>query len=299
MPYSSIIQKLPADLQPAIHELVETLRHEWQEQTFARLSEQIGQLAEAQQRTEQRVHELAEGQRALAEAQQRTEQRVHELAEAQQRTEQQVHELAEAQQRTEQRVHELAEAQRRSEERLDRLEETVAELVRAVAELRAAVQGLLEHQRRMQDELAEHTGILLEWRYRDRPYAYFGRVLRRARTVPWEEIEAELEQRLTDEELEEVALLDVLVRGRPKKDIAKDQLWVAVEVSKVVDRHDVERAQRRTEILRRAGYPVVAAVAGREVTGGGHECAQQHAVALIRDGSIEFWDSALEKACGT
>jgi DNA repair exonuclease SbcCD ATPase subunit len=67
----------------------------------------------------------------LAEAQQRTEQRVAELAEAQRRTEERVTELAEAQQRTEQRVAELAEAQRRTEERLGILEQRVAELAEA------------------------------------------------------------------------------------------------------------------------------------------------------------------------
>jgi len=63
-------------------------------------------------------NELKEIVRDLAEAQQRTEQRVGQLAEAQQRTEQRLEQLAEAQQRTEQRLEQLAEAQRRTEEEL-------------------------------------------------------------------------------------------------------------------------------------------------------------------------------------
>jgi DNA repair exonuclease SbcCD ATPase subunit len=116
---------------------------------FRELKQTVGELAEAQQRTQQQVTELAEAQQRteqrvaeLAEAQQRTQQQVAELVEAQQRTEQRVAELAEAQQRTEQRVAELAEAQRRSEERLGRLESAIEQLVHAIDGLRKQVGGL-------------------------------------------------------------------------------------------------------------------------------------------------------------
>jgi len=95
---------------------------------FNELKEIVRDLAEAQQRTEQRVEQLAE-------AQQRTEQRVEQLAEAQQRTEQRVEQLAEAQQRTEQRVEQLAEAQQRTEEALQLL-------ARGLSETRSEVAGL-------------------------------------------------------------------------------------------------------------------------------------------------------------
>jgi len=106
------------------------------------LSVKMGELAEAQKRTEQRAEELAEAQKEtqkevgrldralqeLAEAQKETQKEVgrldralQELAEAQKRTEQRVEELAEAQKRTEQRAEELAEAQKRTEEELRKL----------------------------------------------------------------------------------------------------------------------------------------------------------------------------------
>ncbi len=47
---------------------------------FSELKAIVGELAQAQQRTEQRVEELAVAQQSLAQAQQRTEQRVEELA---------------------------------------------------------------------------------------------------------------------------------------------------------------------------------------------------------------------------
>ena len=98
---------------------------------FNRLVAVVGELAEAQKRTEQRLEELAE-------AQKRTEQRVEELAEAQKRTEQRLEELAQAQKKTEerldrlsQRLEELAEAQKKTEERLNSLSQRVEELAEA------------------------------------------------------------------------------------------------------------------------------------------------------------------------
>ena len=99
---------------------------------FNDLKEIVRDLAEAQQRTEQRVE-------GLAEAQQRTEQRVEGLAEAQQRTERRVEKLAEAQQRTEQHVETLAGA-------LQRTEYALQQLARQVGGLSDRMGGSLEEE---------------------------------------------------------------------------------------------------------------------------------------------------------
>ncbi len=104
---------------------------------FNELKGIVKELAEAQQRTEQRVEDLAE-------TQQRTEQRVEELAEAQQRTEQRVEELAEAQQRTEQRVEELAESQQHTEHALQQLARQMGGLARQVGGMSDRMGGDLE-----------------------------------------------------------------------------------------------------------------------------------------------------------
>src|ERR671931_1169791 len=59
---------------------------------------------------------------------------VHDLAEAQQRTEQQVAQLVEAQQRTERQIAQLVEAQRRAERQIVRLQDDVGELKGIVLE---------------------------------------------------------------------------------------------------------------------------------------------------------------------
>lgn len=121
----------------------------------------MGEVAEAQKRTETRVEELAEAQtrtearvEELAEAQQRTEMRMEELAVAQKRTEVRMGELAEAQKRTESRMEELAEAEARTEARIDRLtaaqEETRAEIDELVQVTKTLVWG--------QDDLRKQLG---------------------------------------------------------------------------------------------------------------------------------------------
>ncbi len=104
-------------------------------ETQQRTEQRVEDLAEAQQRTEQRVEELAESQQHLVEAQQRTEQRVEDLAKAQQH-------LVEAQQRTEQRVEELAESQQHLVEAQQRTEQRVEELAESQQHTEHALQQL-------------------------------------------------------------------------------------------------------------------------------------------------------------
>ncbi|KUK40443.1 MAG: hypothetical protein XD69_1509, partial [Clostridia bacterium 62_21] len=71
------------------------------------LGAKMGELAEAQKRTEQRVEELAQAQRQSEIRLTRLEAAVEELAQAQKRTEQRVEELAQAQKRTEEELRKL------------------------------------------------------------------------------------------------------------------------------------------------------------------------------------------------
>lgn len=93
--------------------------------------------------------------------------------------------------------------------------------------------------------------------------------MRRAQVVPLQELEAELEERLIDEEMNELRPLDLLARGRlNRKAPPAIELHLALEVSAVVDRNDVERAKQRAAILRRAGYVTVSGVARRSHAAG-------------------------------
>jgi myosin heavy subunit len=306
MSYVSIITKLPLDVQLPILELIESVEANLRQQLavrredFDELQLAIGKLTQAQQASERRLDRLDIALTELAEAQKRTEQRVEELAEAQKRTEQRVEELAEAQKRTEQRVEQLAEGQiqllegqKQINERVSRLEIALTELAEAQKHTELVVAKMVERQDRMQIQLDKHTGYFLEGKYRARPYAFFARVLRKARSVPFDELEEQLEARLSAKEVEEVALLDLLVRGRPKQIYTDVELWLAVEISATIDRGDVERALRRAAILRDAGYPTAPTVAGETITQGAYEQARQANVIVVQNGSLEFWDKTV------
>jgi len=119
MSFAQILESFPSELQLPIARLTEALRDEFgvRRSDFDDLKFIVRELAQAQQRTEQRVEELAQ-------AQQRTEDRVEQLAQS-------VTELAQAQKRTEQRVEELAQAQKRTEDRVEQLAQSVTELAQA------------------------------------------------------------------------------------------------------------------------------------------------------------------------
>jgi chromosome segregation ATPase len=296
------------------------------EQRVGGVESALAELAQAQARTEQRVEELAR-------AQARTEQRVEELAQAQARTEQRVEELAQAQARTEQRVEELAQAQAHIEQRLGRVEIALAELAQAQARTEKRVEELAQAQARTEKRLEElaqaqaHTekrlddlirvvdgiekrlhkveirldrlvGDNLEERYRKNAYAFLGRNLRNIKVITAQELESRLEEHLTDAEVADAALLDVLVQGKIRHHPTTSEVLLAIEVSAVVDRADVERALRRAALLRKAGLLAIPTVAGEEITAGAEESARTSSVFVLQNGRQVNWEQAVASIVG-
>ncbi len=229
----------------------------------------------ANQVTSRDYDRLGKGQERLEGRMDRVEAILERLAEAQTRTEKRVEELAEAQARTEKRVEELAQAQARTEKRLDDLIQVVGG---------------------MQDTLGAVKGRQLELTYKERAGTYFGPLLRRVRVVSPIEIEDDLETHLSAEEFRDLLLIDLLVRGRPRHISDAPQVWLAVEVSGVIDRHDVERAQSRAGYMRKAGYITLPAVAGEDITQGAKKMVQEDGVLLVMNGWTSSWEQALEQA---
>lgn len=232
--------------------------------------------------------------RELAEAQRRTEERVEELAEAQRRTEERVEELAEAQRQLAEAQQQLAAAQQRTEERIARVEEQMVKMVEAQHQMAQTVQALAEDQRRLTDTVSSLKGTVLEWRYRDRAHAYFGDLLRRLQVVPIQSLEETLEARLSEEAVRDLFRLDLLVCGRPRHIPSAPEVYLAVEVSAVVDRRDVQRATRRARALREAGYFTIPVVAGEVLTQGAEDEAKEHRVVIMKDGKVDLWNEAWE-----
>jgi hypothetical protein len=207
---------------------------------------------------------------------------VRELAEAQQRTEARIEQLAEAQRGTEARVEQLAEAQRRTEERL-------AQLTMRVDQLVVATNRLVEVAVVVECDVGELKGFMLEQRYRQHAAAYFAPLLRRIRVLPTQQLadlvdDAEERGLLTEPDRLSLLATDVVVRGLRRDD--RHEAYLAVEVSWVIDGHDVERAAERAALLARVtGKPGIAAVAGRSMSDRAIERARELCVSPVLNGS--------------
>jgi len=250
------------------------------EARFARIEAALDRLAEAQARTEEEFRKYREASEARFA---RIEATLDQLVKAQAQTEARLRELAEAQAQTEARVQELAEAQERyreaSEARFARIE--------------AVLEQVVVQLQKLTDRTGKLEGRLLELTYQQKAGSYFGHLLRRPRALLPAEIEDQLEGRITQEEFRELLAVDLLVSGRPRHLAEAPQVWLVVEISATVDRHDVERARQRADLLRRAGLRAIPTVAGEDATMGALEEAKTHKVLMLQDGRSWFWEEAL------
>jgi hypothetical protein len=186
---------------------------------------------------------------------------VHDLSEAQQRTEQQIAQLVEAQQRTEQQIAQLVEAQWRTERQIVRL----------------------------QDDVGELKGIVLEQRYRTRAFAYFSRLVRRTHALMEDELVSLLEEAvargvLSEDGMDEIARADVVVRGQQRD--GSGEVYLVVEVSWGVGSGDVERAVRRAALLSQTGLHTMPVVAGERITDEAAELARAMRAWQVLDGRV-------------
>ncbi len=235
---------------------------------FEHLTGIVGQLAEAQRRTEERLEQLAEAQR-------RTDERLEQLAEAQRRTEERLEQLAEAQRRTEERlerleatVQSLIEAQKRTEERLERLETVVLALAEAQRRTEAGLQELTAETRRLADWQRGEAGLREGERYERL-------ILKRAPVLFVDGQGGLTDQPFVQQRISRLlkSLPDMAMLTDDENPLLADLVWwkddqfLVVEISRQVNSHDVVRAARRAETLRRTGVQAVGMVIGEEWAG--------------------------------
>jgi predicted transcriptional regulator len=286
-------------------------------QELLALPDLVRELAQAQTRTEARLDTLAARVEELAQAQVRTEARLDALAAR-------VEELAQAQARTEARldalaarVEELAQAQVRTEARLDalaarvdalaarveeltqaqfHLEKQLSELAAAQLRTEQAVADLARSQKEMERRLNEVIGDNIARRYREHAGAYFGKWLKSIRVVSPNDLREDLEQRLTEAEVDDLMLTDVLINGRLRHREGMPEIWLVIEASYTIDRNDVRRAEERAGLMRRAGYRAMPVVAGKQILEGYEGAVEYSQVAAFLDGRRLYWDRAVEAA---
>ena len=260
---SSLGEEAAKSLAHTLGPMFEELGNTVTKAEFRELNATVGRLAEAQERTEERVSQLAEGQASLVAAQVRTEAQVAELTKAQTRTEAQVAELTKAQVRTESRLAELTASQT----------QTQAELT----ELTKVVRTLVINGERQATRLYAVIGWNFETRFRDRLTAYLGRFMRRGRLLRNDEVLDSIEQALDSREADDILRADAIASGL----IDGAASHVVVEVSVACGVDDIDRAERRAVILRKAGLPAVALVAC--------EVISPELVAYARGKQVRIW----------
>ena len=218
---------------------------------------------------------------------------VRELVQAQQRTEGRVGRLEETQQRTEARVGQLAESveslRAETERRFQELATAQLTLTRRIDDLREAVQTLADRTYTLTTDVGELKGSDLERRYRERPFAYFQRLIRQAHTLSGDELNAMLDRavtagQLTEEDVDEIVWADAIVRGRRRED--GQEVFLVVEASWGVGPYDVQRADKRAKLLAKAGVTTLPVVAGMWVTPDGEVAAQATRVWRVTNGRV-------------
>jgi hypothetical protein len=253
----------------------------------------FAELAEIQRRSEAELGEFRQRMEAeLAELRRYVDTRFAELAEAQRRIEV---ELAELRRYVDTRFAELAEAQQRIEVELAELRRRTDERFAQLAESQLRIQEQLLG---IKDELADVRGRQLELEYRIKAAAFFGGWLRKPAVVEISDIWDQLEEHLDEIDMRRLTAVDLIVRGQLPKKRGGGEVWLAVEVSNVVDLNDVERAIERAALLRRAGLPAIPVVGGKRLTRGAAASVAERRVVLSKGGELVGWDEMLDSTLG-
>jgi polyhydroxyalkanoate synthesis regulator phasin len=232
------------------------------DEATARLTAIVEALAEAQQRTEERLGALTERVDALAERVDALAERVDALADAQRRTDAQLAALA---------------------ERVDRLAHVVDALTRQVEALTGQVSALTGHV----DWL---RGDAIERRYRERPHTYLNAIAHRMHLLTPRELDALLDPAvergdLSTDEANQIRAADGVFQGRRTAD--GTEVYVVLEASVGVGLRDVVRARERADLLARTRVDTAAVVGGTWIVPEAVEAARAHGVWQIADGRTE------------
>jgi uncharacterized coiled-coil protein SlyX len=217
------------------------------------------------------------------------------LAEAQAESAERLTHLEDRMARVEAVLEQLVVSHAEANKRLTRVEAALEVAGERLSRVEAAIMELATVQKFHEERLARLQGHFLEAMYRDKCGAHFGPLLRRARVVPTQSIEDDLEAALSAREMDDVCRLDLLIAGQPRRRPDAAEVWLAVEVSATVDRHDVARAIDRSALLRRAGMIALPVVAGEDITRGAEAAAGREQVVVLQDGNVEHWDEALAR----
>jgi len=170
--------------------------------------------------------------------------------------------------------------------KVDKIEKDVAILKQDVDILKQDVAILKQDVAKLKSDVGWLKGGFMELHVRDKVGAFFGRLLKKASLLDTSELADSLYDSvekgiISSQDAQEALRVDAVVRGFLRKDGPKEVL-IAAEISFVVDKEDVERAEKRAMIIRKVlGKECIPAVIGKEFTEGANKACQDQSVLLI------------------
>jgi hypothetical protein len=191
----------------------------------------------------------------------------------------------------------FAQFRAQTELQFQELRGAITRLVEAQQRTEAQIATLVEVAQKLETDVGTLKGWSLEYEYRNKPFAYFHRVITRPHvltsdelaTLVYDAVDAGV---LADTQAHEISLADIVVRGKRGK--GGPDVYLVVEVSWGVGVQDVDRAVQRAALLARLGTPVIPVVAGRWVTPDAARFAHESHVWQLRNGSAVPPASATE-----
>ena len=160
------------------------------------------------------------------------------------------------------------------------------------------IERLTDQMYTMTKDLGALKGTSKELWYQNRAASVFGLLLGRGRDVANQVAdrlyEAQKQGVISYGERKDALAADLFWQGRRREN--GDEIVLVVEVSWLVEKHDVERAERRAKILRRVGTRAVPVAAGEVWREEAKSHARLFGVVIFEDGQPDqdSWQEALE-----
>ncbi|MBX3013510.1 MAG: hypothetical protein KF832_18465 [Caldilineaceae bacterium] len=165
------------------------------------------------------------------------------------------------------------------------LKTDVAQLKTDVAQLKTDVAGLKTDVARLDNRMGRLDGRTLQQQVRERLPTYLSRLALRLRPLSNANLAELLEVaaedgRISEEQMEDAKLIDAVARGRRRSDGAT--IYLALEISVVVDGYDLERATRRAATIAEATTTfTLPVVIGETVRSDVRQAAEQRNIGVV------------------
>lgn len=183
-------------------------------------------------------------------------------------------------------VRALAEGQRQLQEGQRQLQQGMIQLQLQVQVLVEEMRKFAHIQKQFSDDLSGIKGDDRERFYRNNASAIFVRYLRKTHVVDKGQLLEQINAAdvFTEEEWNATIALDLLVEGVTRQ--TGRSLMIVLEVSWIINSHDVERAVERAAILQKHNLPAIAAVGGKGILPEARDMTSDKHVLLLLDGLI-------------